>query len=133
VARDIARGVAALIGLFLVGLGSFGLIDNPLVGAHGLFAASPLLDLANIALGALGVAVSFAPDEAVVRRGLAALGAVAIVLAALLAADPTAASILSPPGNLLDELVYGSVGLVALVVGAAAGPAEEAAESLDDW
>ncbi|HEY3522985.1 MAG TPA: hypothetical protein VGK63_04735 [Candidatus Limnocylindrales bacterium] len=49
-ARDVARGIAALIGLILTGLGALGLVDNPLVGEHGLFGASPLLDLANVAV-----------------------------------------------------------------------------------
>jgi hypothetical protein len=133
VARDIARGIAALIGLFLIGLGSFGLIDNPLVGSNGVFAAGPLLDVGNLALGLIAVAISFAPSDEVVRRGLIVIGVVALALAAGLAIDPTVAVILSAPANLLDELVYGTVGLLAIWLGVAAGPAEEAAESLDDW
>lgn len=128
-----ARGIAALIGLLLVTIGALGLVDNPLVGEHGLFAASPLLDLANLAIGTAAVGLSFARREQDVRRGLVGLGIAAIVLVAVLIADPSIAAVLAPPANPIDELVYATVGLVALGVGVLARTTTREADVADEW
>jgi Domain of unknown function (DUF4383) len=114
-ARDVARGIAALVGLILVALGLLGLVDNPLVGTQGVFATDLLHDLVHVFIGLFVFRTSFDDHEDSVHEGLAVVGIVLAGLFVLPLVDGDAFGFLSVPASPADIVLHGSLSAICLV------------------